>query len=402
MIHHHKVARILVFVALAACSRDNAPSRDDKQANPPSPSAPAASAHTDEPEHERLPKRVRLDPTVVADAKIKTAPVAREVLAASIDLPGEIASDPDKTARISALVGGQIESVKFKEGQSVRKGDVLAVIKVPDLGKAKAAYAATTAKALAARSNADRLHALAEKRLAATQEVLAASAEAEALEAEAHAADEQLRALGNGPSDGATGTQLLIRAPVSGVMVSRDAVVGQAITSDQTMATIADLTEVWFLGRVFEKNLADVRLHAPAEVRLNAYPKELFQGTVEYLSKQIDPTARTVVAHIRLTNRGDLLRLGLFGVARVATGEPSNHPPALVVARDAVTEIGNKPVVFVREPDGDFDVHEVVLGQGALGKVEVVSGLWEGEQVVVDGVFTLKSVVLKSTLVEEE
>jgi membrane fusion protein, heavy metal efflux system len=367
-----------------------------------SPPAPSGSSHIDEHEHGKLPTRVRVDPAVVADAKIRTAPVTRGVLASAIELPGEVASDPDKTARISALVGGRIESVKFKEGDAVKKGDVLAVVKVPDLGKAKASFAATSAKAVSARSNANRLRALAEKRLAANQEVMAAEAEADALEAEAKAAEEQLRALGTGASTTVTGTQLVVRAPVGGVIVARDAVVGQPITSDQSIATIADLTEVWFLGRVFEKNLAQVRLDAPAEIRLNAYPEERFHGTVEYLGKQIDPTARTVVARIRLVNRDDLLRLGLFGVAQVGSGETSTRAPALLVPRDAVTEIGGKPVVFVSEPDGDFEVHEVVLGDGALGKVEVVSGLREGEQVVVDGVFTLKSVVLKSTLEEGE
>jgi cobalt-zinc-cadmium efflux system membrane fusion protein len=185
------------------------------------------------------------------------------------------------------------------------------------------------------------------------------------------------------------------------VVVARDAIVGQPVTADQTIATIADLAEVWFLGRVFEKNLGQVQVGAPAEIQLNAYPKERFTGSIEYLGKQIDPTARTVVARIRLTNRGDFLRIGLFGVARVGTGDEAKKKPVLVVPRSAVTEIGNKPTVFVRQPDGDFDLHEVVLGEGALGKVEVVNGLREGEQAVVEGVFTLKSAVLKNTFGEE-
>jgi cobalt-zinc-cadmium efflux system membrane fusion protein len=189
---------------------------------------------------------------------------------------------------------------------------------------------------------------------------------------------------------------------VSGVVVSRDAVVGQPVTADQTIATIADLNEVWFLARVFEKNLGQTHIGALADIQLNAYPKERFQGTVEYLGKQIDPAARTVTARIRLANRGDLLRIGLFGVAHVGTGESTEERPVLVVPRDAVTEIGGKQVVFVQQPDGDFDVHEIVLGEAALTKVQVVSGLRVGEPVVVDGVFTLKSAVLKSTFGEEE
>jgi len=385
-----------------ACSRGDTPegAQTNEKAGEARPTAPAEE-HSDESEHEELPTRVRLDPQVLKDAHVETAPVAREVLASTLDLPGEIASDPDRTARVSALVPGRIDAVHFKEGQTVKRGDVLILLQVPELGKAKAAFASSSAKATAARTNADRLRTLAEKKLAANQELLTAGAEADALEAEARAAREQLAALGTGLT-GSTGSTLALRAPVNGMIVSRDAIVGQPVAADQTLATIADLSEVWFMGSVFEKNLAQIRLGAPAEIQLNAYPKELFNGSVEYLSRQIDPIARTVTARVRLTNREDLLRLGLFGVARVGTGDESRKEPTLVVPRSAVTDIAEKPTVFVRQEDGDFDLHQVVLGASGLGKIEIVSGLREGEQVVVSGVFTLKSAVLKSTFGEDD
>jgi cobalt-zinc-cadmium efflux system membrane fusion protein len=386
-------------IAVVACQRSSGGVPTERTAAP----KPAASAeHRDEPEHAALPRRVRLDPQVIADANIRTVPVTSETLAPTIDLAGEIASDPDKTARVSALVAGRLESVTFREGQEVKKGDVLALIKVPELGKAKAAYAATAAKAQAARSNADRLQSLSAERLAGNQEVLAASAEAAALEAEARASEEQLRALGTGTSGGLAGSQLALRAPVSGIVLARDALVGQPVTADQTIATIADLRELWFLARVFEKNLDQTHVGAPADVQLNAYPKERFRGSIEYIGNQIDPAARTVTARIRLVNRANFLKIGLFGVAHVGTGGNTDQRPIIVVPRDAVTEIGGKPVVFVQQPDGDFDVHDIVLGEAALDKVAVVSGLRIGEPVVVDGVFTLKSAVLKSTFGEEE
>ncbi len=361
---------------------------------------PAASAHADEPEHEGLPKRVRLTQKVIAAAKIVTAPVAKEVLSTTLSLPGEVAADPDRSARVATPLAGRLVSVKFKEGSDVRKGDALAMVRIPELGKVRGALASTSAKAASARTNADRLSVLAEKGLAAKQEAVHAKAEADALDAEANALREQLGALGLGAGGG--GSELVLRAPVSGVVVTREAVVGQPITAEQTIAMIADLKEVWFLGRVFEKDLGQVRLGARAEVELNAYPKEHFQGTVEYLGKQIDTVARTVTARVRLTNRNDLLRLGLFGAARISVDDDPKKTPVLVVPRTALAEIGGKPVVFVRHADNDFELHHVVLGEAALGKVEIVSGLREGEQAVVEGVFTLKSVVLKSTLAEEE
>ncbi len=388
---------VLLLVGLSGC-----PKRTKTEETPPPPKTEhkTEAAHSDEPEHEELPKRVRLTKEVIADAAIRWEPVTREVLAVTLALPGEIAADPDKLARVSSLVPGRIVDVRFKEGGAVKKGDVLAVVRVPEIAKVRSAYSATTAKAAAARANAERLSGLAEKGLASKQEALSAKAEADALEAEARALNEQLAALGMGTAGG--GSELVLRAPVSGIAVSRDAVVGQPITTEQTIATIADLSEAWFLGRVFEKDLGRLKVGAPADVQLNAFPKEQFTGTVEYLGRQIDPVARTITARIRLSNRGDLLRIGLFGTARVATGETAQKAPMLVIRETAVTQIGHKHIVFVRHADDDFELHDVVLGESALGKVEIVSGLREGEQVVVDGVFTLKSTVLKGTIAEEE
>lgn len=361
--------------------------------------APAASAEAHH-EHEELPRRVKLTPEVVKDAAIRVAPVRRATLAVTISLPGEIAADPDRTARIASSAAGHIEEVHFKEGAWVKKGDVLAIVRVPELGKVRGAQAATAAKAKAARENAARLRALLEKRLTSDQSVLDAEAEANALSAEAQALASEITALGAGRET--SPFQLTLRAPIAGVIVARNAVVGQPVTAEHTLGSIADLREVWFLGRVFEKDLGRMKIGADAEVQLNAYPNERFQGKVEHIGQQIDPLARTVTARIVLTNRNDLLRLGLFGMAHVATGEAETHEPRLLVPRAAVTEIGQKPVVFVKQNGDEFELHEVVLGDAALGNVEIVSGLREGEDVVVEGVFTLKSAVLKGTFGEDE
>ena len=204
---------------------------------------------------------------------------------------------------------------------------------------------------------------------------------------------------------GATGegSELALRAPVGGTVVSRDAVVGQPVGTDHTIASIADLSELWFLARVFEKDLGRLELQAPAEVTLNAYPDERFDGKVEYIGKQIDPVARTVNARIRLTNREDHLRLGLFGTSHVVIkGSTVSNDPVLVVPRSALTEIAGKKVVFVRVAEGEFETHEVSVGEAAAGRVRILAGLREGEQVVVDGAFTVKSVLLRGTIAGED
>ena len=383
--------RALFFVAaIAVACSNNGKGDSDK---------PAPSASTND-EHKGLVKRVRLPASVVADAKIETKPVATEILATTLGLAGEIVADPDKSARVASPVAGRLESVTFREGARVAKGDPLVVLRVPDLGKVRSAYAATTARAKTARANADRLKALLNQRLTSEQTYSDAKAEADALDAESHALGDQLSAMGAGA--GGSDVLLPIRAPIAGVIVSRNAVVGEPVNTDRVIASIADLSEVWFLGRVFEKDLGRLAEGSPAEVTLNAYPQQHFEGTLEQLGQTIDPVARTLTARIRLKNRDSLLRVGLFGVARIGLAQCEKREPGLVVPRTALTEITGKQVVFVKEPDGEFVMHEVGVGDSALGKVQILTGLREGEVVVTSGVFTLKSAVLKASLADDD
>ncbi|MBK8256452.1 MAG: efflux RND transporter periplasmic adaptor subunit [Polyangiaceae bacterium] len=382
----------LLVISLTACSSSEK-STPSESTTGHSPSATADHEHAD------LPKRVKLTEEVITAAKITTAPVRREKLAKVLNLPGEVTADPDRVAHVAPPVEGRIERVAFKEGSLVEKGDLLAVIRVPELSKVRGALASTKAQAKAARSNADRLKHLVERNLAAAQEYENADAAASALEAESQSLAAELSSLGASATGGAS---LSLRTPLRGVVVGRDAVVGQPVARTTVIATVADLSQVWFLGRVFEKDLGQLREGTSADVELNAFPTQHFPGKLEFLGKQVDPVARTITARILLSNPDNQLRLGLFGVARVSTGEESSKPLSLVIARGAVTEIGNKPVVFVQLPGGEFELHEVILGASALGKVEVLSGLDENESVVVEGVFTLKSAVLKSAFAEEE
>jgi cobalt-zinc-cadmium efflux system membrane fusion protein len=397
---------IALFLALlAGCPRTEA----TKARGEPSPAPASSTPHDGEKEHDAIPKRAKLSKPVIASAKIRTEPARKEILAPTLALPGEISVDPDKSARVSSPVAGRIVDVRFREGTIVKKGDVLALLRIPEIGKVRASHSATVAKATSARANADRLAVLSDKGLASKQEALAARAEADALDAEAKAFNEQLQALGMGANG--DGSELALRAPVGGTIVSRDAVVGQPITTDHTIAAIADLSEVWFLARVFEKDLGRLDVGAAAEITLNAYPSERFEGTIEYVGKQIDMVARTVNARIRLVNKNDLLRLGLFGIAHVvaknggglgADASAQKTDPVLVVPRSALTEIAGKTVVFVQIADGEFETHEVTTGDAAAGRVRVLSGLGEGELVVVDGAFTVKSVLLRGTIADEE
>ena len=361
------------------------------------------AAHQDESEgHEELATKVKLTPDVERAARIKTAPAGLDSLPSTVDLTGEIAPDPDRSARLAARVPGRIIDVKAKEGDRVKAGQVIAVLESPELARARAQLGSAVARAKAARLNADRLKSLEAKSLASGQETATAQAEAVALEAESVAARQTLAAFGQPEAADERGARVTIRTPLAGFVLSRDAVQGQSVDSEHVIAVVGDLEHAYFLGRLFEKDLARVRVGAAAEVRLNAYPNEVFEANIETIGRQIDPAARTVTARIVVRNHGDLVKVGLFGTARVVAGPAEASVKRVVVPLTAVTRVAGKDAVFVRQPDGDFELHPVTVGHSAAGRVEILSGLRAGEQVVVEGVFTLKSAILKGTFGEED
>jgi cobalt-zinc-cadmium efflux system membrane fusion protein len=390
-----RLRHLALAAILAACSRPGPP---------PAPTREKPHDHADESEsHQDLPSKVRLTAQVIAAARIGTTAAAVDTLPSTVDLTGEIAADPDRSARITARVAGRIIEVRFKEGDGVHAGDVVAVIESPELARARAALTSTLARARSARLNAGRLASLEGKSLASGQEVAGASAEAEALEAEVAAARQTLASFGPGAeqAQGAV-ARMTLRSPIGGFVLARDAVPGQTVDAEHVIAAIGDLAHAYFLGRLFEKDLARVKIGAAVEVRLNAYPTEVFTGTAEAIGKQLDASARTVLVRIRVSNHGDLLKVGLFGSARVVTAGPGGQQPHVVVPLTAVTKVADRDVVFVLQADGDFELHRITVGRTAGNRVEVLSGLRPGEQVVTAGVFTLKSTVLKSTFGEEE
>lgn len=392
-----------------------------RQSEGDSPAAPAAQHHDEPTPHATLPTRVSIRAEVAQAAGIRTQPVTAQTLPATVEIVGEVAPDPDRAARVTARIAGRVVSVHVKEGDRVRAGTLLCVLESQELLRTRAALLAAQAREKSASENAARLGSLLPNGLAARQEVIGATAESQALQAEASAAAQTLRSLGASAAGG--GSQLELRAPIDGVVVSRSATLGQTVDPMHVLFDVVDLAHAHFVGRLFEKNLALVQVGATAEVRLNAYPQQVFVGRVENIGRQLDPMARTVVARLRIEDQkgAGILRIGLFGVARITVPDeaasipeasapvskdggtdPARGAKKLVVPLTALSRITDRDVVFVRQPDGHFEVHPVTLGRTASGMAEVLSGLRAGEQVVVDGVFTLKSALLRSTMAEDE
>lgn len=176
-------------------------------------------------------------------------------------------------------------------------------------------------------------------------------------------------------------------APASGTVIEKNVVQGQAVTSGQTLYTIADLRSVWVDAELREADLANVRVGSRADITLAAYPDRTFKGRVTYFHPMVQEESRTVKARIDVANTGGVLRPGMYATVEILTPLRSS----LAVPRSAAINTGERSVVFVDMGSGRLMPHDVVLGMAAGDYVEVISGLEAGQRVVTSAQFLLES-----------
>jgi cobalt-zinc-cadmium efflux system membrane fusion protein len=154
------------------------------------------------------------------------------------------------------------------------------------------------------------------------------------------------------------------------------------------------------LLHIFEIDLARVQKGSTVKIQTESYPGEIFVGKVTYIGDVVDPQSRTVALRVEVPNPKARLKPGMFATAEVATGISSRQ--AILIPAQAIQKIEGKTAAFVQQQDGSFTKRDLELGREFSGQVEVKSGLKEGEQVVTEGSFTLKSELLKAELAGHE
>jgi len=172
-------------------------------------------------------------------------------------------------------------------------------------------------------------------------------------------------------------------------VLTRAANLGLVVNTAQELFTVADLSTVWIMASINEKDFASVRVGTAASVSTQAYPGRLWKGRVIYIQPQVDPTTRTAQARIEVANPREDLRIDMY----TDVDFTSPGAPGPVVPEAAVQSIGERRFVFlpVKDNDGSFALHEVRLGSAAGGYYSVLEGLKVQDEVVTDGSFILKA-----------
>jgi len=341
--------------------------------------------------------------------------ITPQAIEGAISATGKILVTEDRTASIGPVHEGRIVNLYAGQGSVVKKGQKLADLESADIDQAEADYL----KALADLENANRTSAaevkfaqatydrtklLYEKQITAGKNLQQAEHDLEVAKATAANSVASAKvALSNarrhllilGLKDSAieslarkqnlASSRFSLAAPISGIVVERNATLGATVGSDANLFKIIDLSSVWIDANVFEKDLERVKIGQQVKVTVPAFPESTFSGRVILVSSVVDPDTRTVKVRTEVPNGDGRLKPDMFANVEIVTAA---HRTAITIPLSAVLDDGGKSVVFVADGK-EYKKKEVTLGLKSDDRVEITDGLTSGDKVVVKGNYLL-------------
>lgn len=345
-----------------------------------------------------------LSPEQVQRAGIKIEVVGERMSAEGIgqQTTGVVQANAYRETPVRSLVGGIVRSVGPELGQTVRKGQSVAVVSSNDLAETQTKYLAAIAELEEHHKHHTRTEKLVAIGAASREELEQATNRLKAAESELANLRQRLLLLGLSSqrvsalrSSSQVSSQVSLPAPASGAVTSRTVNSGEVIEANQELLRITDLSSVWVVAQVYEKDLGKIHVGSGASITTDAYPGRVFRGQVSYVDPKIDTQTRTAQARIELANPGQQLKIGMYvNVAFASLGGAESTAPMVPVG--AVQNLGNQQVVFVATSDPNvFAMRTVRLGPETNGLYQVLEGLNVGDRIVTKGSFLLRAEWLK-------
>lgn len=328
------------------------------------------------------------DAQVTASAiDVQAAGPAR--ISAVAQFPGEIQLNDDRTVHVVPRVAGIAESVPVSTGQTVKKGQLLAVFSSQLVSEQRSNLETAERRLEHARSILDREKRLWEQKISAEQDYLQAQHSVQEAEIDYENARQKLAALGVGRS-GAAMNRFELRAAYDGLVVERSLSIGEAVKEDTPIFTIADMGTVWAEAHIPAKDLPLFHVGDKVTLRATAFDA-VTTGTVAFLGALVGEQTRMARARILVANPKGTWRPGLFVNIEV---KASDAEVAVAVQSDALQTIGTQQVVFVRDGK-NFVARPVTVGRSGGAVVEIVHGLQAGERYAARNSYIIKSEMSK-------
>ena len=338
---------------------------------------------------------LRLTPEELSRMQLELVPVAQGQLLSHREFSATVQANQNELAEVTTLIRGRVVKVHVDVGQDVKKGALLAMLHSMDLGVAEGDYLKAGARMHEAELAHLRAKDLYENKAVSLAELQRREAAMKTARAELREAKNRLELLGLPPEEiNRLDRELTIkadmplRAPFDGRVITRNITRGEVVETEQKLFTVANLTDVWVIGNVPEKDVRFIRKDQKVNVVLAAYPHAIFSGTITYVGDVLDPATRTMRLRVTVPNPDRLLKPEMFAIVSVFA---TSSPDALSVPLASVQDGPGGKMVFVQREDGAFEARTVKLGEEEGDVVRVLEGVKAGEQVVMKGSFALKS-----------
>lgn len=321
---------------------------------------------------------VTIDPATSQNMGVRIAPVRRQDIFRSIKTVGVVTADESRQSSINSKVEGWIEKLYVDQtGKPVAKGAPLLEIYSPDLVSAQQEY-------LLALRNSERLAENPYPEIAAGAQRLRDAARTRLKYWDI--SDKQISAL---EQSGEPKKTLTLYSPTGGIVMMKNALPGMRVMPGEELLQITDLSRIWVDAQLYEYQLPAVQVGQSAEIILPYSVGTVLRGKIAYIYPTLSGETRTARARIELQNPGLKLKPEMYVDVQIAG---ARQAAALVIPTEAILDSGEQQTVFVALGEGRFEPRLVHSGvKDDKGNVEILSGLKEGEQVVVSAQFMIDS-----------
>ncbi len=318
----------------------------------------------DEPDGEGA---VNVSPARLQTLGVKTATAQMRVLDAAIRAVGRVEVNERAVHDVAPRFDGWIERLYVSaSGDPVKRGQALFSVYSPELVSAQKELAIAQDLKLDA-PGADPAARDAARRMAA-------------------AARERLANLQVAVPQGKAANRVTFTSPASGIVLEKQAVEGMRFSAGTALYRIADLSSVWIIADVYERDLGRVKAGQSAKIIIEAFPDRQFDAKVSYLYPTLNTATRTTPVRLELPNPDGLLRPGMFAHVELAT---AGSVPRLTVPTSAVIDSGDRQIVLRVAGEGKFKPQPVRVGLRGRDELEILEGLEDGAEVVVAANFLI-------------
>lgn len=352
--------------------------------------APAYTQEDDHDDHgeEEAGGAIELAAEEQRRAGIELAALAPRALNETIRVPGEVVINAYRSARVTPRITAQVAARHVTLGDSVEPGQPLVTLSSVEMAEAQGMLIVANrewqrVKSLGRETVSERRYTEAQ---VAQQQALAKVIAYGMTEAQAAVLTR------SGNASKATGAFDLL-APQAGTVLQDDFIVGELIEPGRVLVDISDESVMWVEAQTVPNGMPDIDDGATARVSLDGIT--WFEGTVIQRHHRLDETTRTQGLRIEVDNADDRLHPGQFVEAEIVTG---TREPVLAVPSAAITMIEGSPTVFKLENGHEFHAETIKAGPTRGDWTVLIAGLSEGDEIAIDGVFHLKSLLLKSSL----